>query len=195
MVSDYKMITNEDNESSLLDFFTKIISHPPSCLESLPIKEEPLSEEDFKVLQKAGRKKQNHNIIERRRRHNINERIKELAELLPKKNERYYDTTRDVARNKGSILTASVAYIKQLQEDQRGQERLEERCRMLTYQNDELMFKLKMRAAELQRLPGSDWGGLYPSKESEEESEDRVRLVRLSDPLLSSSASSIPSEL
>ena len=62
MVSDYKMITNEDNESSLLDFFTKIISHPPSCLESLPIKEEPLSEEDFKVLQKAGRKKQNHNI-------------------------------------------------------------------------------------------------------------------------------------
>ena len=56
------MITNEDNESSLLDFFTKIISHPPSCLESLPIKEEPLSEEDFKVMQKAGRKKQNHNI-------------------------------------------------------------------------------------------------------------------------------------
>ena len=52
-----------------------------------------------------------------------------------------------------------------------------------------------MRAAELQRLPGSDWGGLYSSKESEEESEDRVRLVRLSDPLLSSSASSLPSEL
>ena len=54
---------------------------------------------------------------------------------------------------------------------------------------------LQMRAAELERLPGSDWGVLYPSKESEEESEDRVRLVRLSDPLLSSSASSLPSEL
>ncbi|BFZ08098.1 hypothetical protein BsWGS_11137 [Bradybaena similaris] len=58
-------------------------------------------------------KKDNHNIIERRRRFNINDRIKELGGLLP----RTIDP--DLRQNKGTILKASVEYIKCLQDDQR----------------------------------------------------------------------------
>ncbi|CAG5122048.1 unnamed protein product [Candidula unifasciata] len=58
-------------------------------------------------------KKDNHNIIERRRRFNINDRIKELGGLLP----RTIDP--DLRQNKGTILKASVEYIKSLQDDQR----------------------------------------------------------------------------
>ena len=68
------------------------------------VKEEPLSEEDLRALQKDRQKKDNHNMsedlkafllrteylknlffaVERRRRFNINDRIKELGTLLPK---------------------------------------------------------------------------------------------------------------
>ncbi|XP_012942441.1 microphthalmia-associated transcription factor isoform X2 [Aplysia californica] len=55
-------------------------------------------------------KKDNHNMIERRRRFNINDRIKELGGLLPRSID---------PQNKGNILKASVDYIKSLQDDQR----------------------------------------------------------------------------
>uniref|UniRef100_A0A0B6ZX78 BHLH domain-containing protein n=1 Tax=Arion vulgaris TaxID=1028688 RepID=A0A0B6ZX78_9EUPU len=58
-------------------------------------------------------KKDNHNMIERRRRFNINDRIKELGGLLPK------TIDPDLRQNKGTILKASVDYIKSLQDDQR----------------------------------------------------------------------------
>ena len=77
------------------------------------VKEEPLSEEDLRAVQKDRQKKDNHNMsklkmigpylyfvfyygtyafpnrvdlfsVERRRRFNINDRIKELGTLLPK---------------------------------------------------------------------------------------------------------------
>ncbi|KAE9415489.1 hypothetical protein Angca_002646, partial [Angiostrongylus cantonensis] len=57
------------------------------------------------------RKKDIHNMIERRRRYNINDRIKELGMMLPK------SSAEDLKLNKGTILKASCDYIRQLQRD------------------------------------------------------------------------------
>ncbi|KAL6738773.1 hypothetical protein Aduo_012286 [Ancylostoma duodenale] len=57
------------------------------------------------------RKKDIHNMIERRRRYNINDRIKELGLMLPK------SSAEDMKLNKGTILKASCDYIRQLQRD------------------------------------------------------------------------------
>ncbi|KAJ3116256.1 hypothetical protein HDU96_010113 [Phlyctochytrium bullatum] len=57
--------------------------------------------------EKRRRRRESHNAVERRRRDNINEKIHELATLLP-------DFAAD-AQNKGSILRRSVEYIKMMQ--------------------------------------------------------------------------------
>lgn len=57
------------------------------------------------------RKKDIHNMIERRRRYNINDRIKELGQMLPK------GSAEDMKLNKGTILKASCDYIRQLQRE------------------------------------------------------------------------------
>jgi len=57
------------------------------------------------------RKKDIHNMIERRRRYNINDRIKELGLMLPK------STAEDMKLNKGTILKASCDYIRQLRRE------------------------------------------------------------------------------
>uniref|UniRef100_A0A0N5A3W9 BHLH domain-containing protein n=1 Tax=Parastrongyloides trichosuri TaxID=131310 RepID=A0A0N5A3W9_PARTI len=57
------------------------------------------------------RKKDIHNMIERRRRYNINDRIKELGQMLPK------STAEEMKLNKGTILKASCDYIRQLQKE------------------------------------------------------------------------------
>lgn len=77
------------------------------------IKQEP---EELSMAEVRDRqKKDNHNMIERRRRFNINDRIKELGTLLPKTNEFLYDIIQDLhirQPNKGTILKSSVDYIK-----------------------------------------------------------------------------------
>ncbi|RCN29687.1 Helix-loop-helix DNA-binding domain protein [Ancylostoma caninum] len=50
-------------------------------------------------------------LVERRRRYNINDRIKELGLMLPK------SSAEDMKLNKGTILKASCDYIRQLQRD------------------------------------------------------------------------------
>jgi len=140
---DMNMMSGEVNASTLLDFFNQLTSKSSSSLESLPIKEEPLSEEDLRALQKDRQKKDNHNLIERRRRYNINDRIKELGTLLPKEDDTYFDIVRDVRQNKGSILKASVEYIKKLKVDQDRKNYLEEKCRLQEYQNKKLLLKLQ----------------------------------------------------
>merc|ERR1719206_1080196 len=137
------MMSGEVNASTLLDFFNQLTSKSSSSLESLPIKEEPLSEEDLRALQKDRQKKDNHNLIERRRRYNINDRIKELGTLLPKEDDQYFDIVRDVRQNKGSILKASVEYIKKLKVDQDRKKYLEEKSRLQEYQNKKLLLKLQ----------------------------------------------------
>ncbi|XP_061197870.1 uncharacterized protein LOC133205982 [Saccostrea echinata] len=69
------------------------------------------SKEEERTWKKERIKKDNHNIIERRRRYNINDRIKELATLLPP------NTHPAMKLNKGSILKASVEYVKELKKD------------------------------------------------------------------------------
>lgn len=143
MDNDINMMSGEVNASTLLDFFNQLTSKSSSSLETLPIKEEPLSEEDLRALQKDRQKKDNHNLIERRRRYNINDRIKELGTLLPKEDDQYFDIVRDVRQNKGSILKASVEYIKKLKVDQDRKKYLEEKSRLQEYQNKKLLLKLQ----------------------------------------------------
>ncbi|OZC10561.1 Helix-loop-helix DNA-binding domain protein [Onchocerca flexuosa] len=86
------------------------------------------SDQDF---YRERRKKDIHNMIERRRRYNINDRIKELGLMLPK------SSSEELKLNKGTILKASCDYIRQLQKDrelmlrqQQYQARLEQAARM-----------------------------------------------------------------
>ena len=59
---------------------------------------------------------------------------------------RYFDLVRDVRQNKGSILKASVEYIKRLKQDQRKKNYFEEKYRLQEYQNKKLMQKLQVRS-------------------------------------------------
>jgi hypothetical protein len=85
-------------------------SAPASSLDmdSLVRQEVVLSEQEFF---RDRRKKDIHNMIERRRRYNINDRIKELGMMLPK------HSSEDMKLNKGTILKASCDYIRHLQRD------------------------------------------------------------------------------
>lgn len=72
----------------------------------------------MRTLSKERLKKDNHNQIERRRRYNINDRIKELSTLLPTStDDRYHALVRDMKQHKGTILKASVDYVKLLKKE------------------------------------------------------------------------------
>ncbi|CAB1314749.1 unnamed protein product [Coregonus sp. 'balchen'] len=80
---------------------------------------------DTKALVKERQKKDNHNLIERRRRFNINDRITELGSIIPKSSDP------EMRWNKGTILKTSVDYIRKLQkEQQRAKEELEMQARL-----------------------------------------------------------------
>ncbi|XP_062573528.1 uncharacterized protein LOC134235414 [Saccostrea cucullata] len=90
-------------------------------------------EENWK---KERKKKDNHNIIERRRRYNINDRIKELATLLPA------SIPHDLKQNKGSILKASVEYMKELMKDKHALKKLEENQKAMNLKYQKLLIKI-----------------------------------------------------
>jgi len=74
--------------------------------------DEPDSVKQAQILyEKRRRRRESHNAVERRRRDNINEKIQELATLLP---DNMLDSNN--RPNKGSILRKSVDYIRQLQQ-------------------------------------------------------------------------------
>lgn len=127
-----------------------------SCpAELLPLKQE-LNEVETKALIKDRQKKDNHNLIERRRRFNINDRIKELGVLVPKASDP------EMRWNKGTILKASVDYIRKLQKEQQRARDLEDRQRRLESTNRSLM--LRIQELELQvRLHGLSSSSLDPS--------------------------------
>ena len=56
------MSSQEDNASTFLDFFNQLNPKQTNVLENVTIKEEPLTEEDFRALQKDRQKKDSHNI-------------------------------------------------------------------------------------------------------------------------------------
>ncbi|XP_054977876.1 transcription factor E3 isoform X1 [Sorex araneus] len=101
-----------------------------------------MQETEAKALLKERQKKDNHNLIERRRRFNINDRIKELGTLIPKSSDP------EMRWNKGTILKASVDYIRKLQKEQQRSKDLESRQRSLEQANRSL--QLRIQELELQ---------------------------------------------
>lgn len=83
-------------------------------------------------------------LVERRRRFNINDRIKELGTLLPKNNDPYYEVVRDVRPNKGTILKSSVDYIKCLKHEVTRLKQNENRQKQIENQNRRLMLRIQV---------------------------------------------------
>ncbi|XP_032965311.1 transcription factor E3 isoform X1 [Rhinolophus ferrumequinum] len=140
-----------DVYSSSQGVATPTITVSNSCPAELPnIKREisdpdhphSLPETEAKALLKERQKKDNHNLIERRRRFNINDRIKELGTLIPKSSDP------EMRWNKGTILKASVDYIRKLQKEQQRSKDLESRQRSLEQANRSL--QLRIQELELQ---------------------------------------------
>jgi hypothetical protein len=87
--------------------------------------------------------------VERRRRFNINDRIKELGTLLPKPNEFLYDIIQDLhirQPNKGTILKSSVDYIKCLKHEVSRNKRIEQKQKEL---DRRLIAKIRVGALNL----------------------------------------------
>ncbi|XP_076123551.1 melanocyte inducing transcription factor a isoform X5 [Alosa pseudoharengus] len=129
--------------ANLLDMYNNHAIPPPgvaisnSCPASLPNVKREFSEAEVRALAKERQKKDNHNLIERRRRFNINDRIKELGTLIPKSNDP------DMRWNKGTILKASVDYIRKLQREQQRAKELETRQKRLEHANRHLMLRIQ----------------------------------------------------
>ncbi|XP_029598162.1 transcription factor EC isoform X3 [Salmo trutta] len=103
-------------------------------------------EHETRVMAKERQKKDNHNLIERRRRYNINYRIKELGTMIPKSNDplSFMSLCRsDMRWNKGTILKASVEYIKWLQKEQQHTRELENRQKKMEHANRKLLLRIQ----------------------------------------------------
>lgn len=148
--------------SSHLDVYTApgmkgpIAMTSNSCPANLTVKRE-LSE--ARALAKERQKKDNHNLIERRRRFNINDRIKELGTMIPKTNDL------DVRWNKGTILRASVEYIKRMQKDVHRSREVENNYKRMEMANKQLLLRIQEleMQARLHGLPSSSPSGLNPT--------------------------------
>ncbi|XP_035487146.1 transcription factor EB isoform X1 [Scophthalmus maximus] len=127
-----------------------------SCPANLTIKRE-LSE--ARAMAKERQKKDNHNLIERRRRFNINDRIKELGTMIPKTNDLVHS---DVRWNKGTILRASVDYIKRMQKDVQRSREVENNFKRMEMANKQLLLRIQEleMQAQLHGLPGNSPSGL-----------------------------------
>ncbi|KAM3654711.1 LOW QUALITY PROTEIN: transcription factor E3-like [Ammospiza maritima maritima] len=126
----------------LLEVFSPAQGGSSSCPAELPRVKAELSESEAKALLKERQKKDNHNLIERRRRFNINDRIKELGTLIPK------NSDPEMRWNKGTILKASVDYIRKLQKETQRARELELQQQRLEQQNRSL--QLRVQELELQ---------------------------------------------
>ncbi|XP_018332309.1 transcription factor EC [Agrilus planipennis] len=132
------------------------------------IKNEPhfLSDAELHALAKDRQKKDNHNMIERRRRFNINDRIKELGTLLPKNNDPYFEIVRDVRPNKGTILKSSVEYIKCLKNEVQRLKQFEAKQKQIEHVNRRLQLRIQEleRQAKSHGLPVTEfnWQGAQP---------------------------------
>lgn len=114
-----------------------------SCPADLPKIKREITETDAKALLKERQKKDNHNLIERRRRFNINDRIKELGTLIPKSSDPCHNNDREMRWNKGTILKASVDYIRKLQKEQQRAKDVEMRQKKLEQANHSLLLRIQ----------------------------------------------------
>ncbi|XP_030379336.1 uncharacterized protein LOC115627724 isoform X2 [Scaptodrosophila lebanonensis] len=153
-------------DSDVDDIFDEYLPSEPFNFDKnfgseLSIKQEPqsLTDAEINALAKDRQKKDNHNMIERRRRFNINDRIKELGTLLPKGSEAFYEVVRDIRPNKGTILKSSVDYIKCLKHEISRLQKNECRQRQMEVQNRKLISRI--RELEMQAkshgIPLSDY--------------------------------------
>ncbi|KAF4110291.1 transcription factor E3a isoform X2 [Onychostoma macrolepis] len=108
-----------------------------SCPADLQNVKRELTDAETKAFMKERQKKDNHNLIERRRRFNINDRIKELGALIPKSSDP------EMRWNKGTILKASVDYIRKLQKEQQRAKEMETRQRKLEHANRSLLLRIQ----------------------------------------------------
>jgi len=138
--------TTVSNESNSADEMESPESSPSRAVRKVILTQNTHS---LHALVKDRQKKDNHNMIERRRRFNINDRIKELGTLLPRQNDRYYDLVRDLKHNKGTILRASVAYLQCLKSDVSKIEEMEEKQRFLENMNKNLVQRVQALEEEL----------------------------------------------
>ncbi|KAK5934238.1 hypothetical protein CgunFtcFv8_014653 [Champsocephalus gunnari] len=127
-----------------------------SCPANLAVKRE-LTES--RAMAKERQKKDNHNLIERRRRFNINDRIKELGTMIPKTNDL------DVRWNKGTILRASVEYIKRMQKDAHRSREVENNFKRMEMANKQMMLRIQEleMQARLHGLPNNSPSALNPT--------------------------------
>ncbi|KAG8191384.1 hypothetical protein JTE90_006127 [Oedothorax gibbosus] len=151
-----------DSEADLLN----LLSLLQSPLQS-PLPEEGGAEEE-RARAKDRLKKDNHNRIEKRRRYNINDKIKELSTLLPKSNDLYYDLVRDLRQNKGCILKASVDYVRCLKNEVGRISDLEGRMRAMDQLNKKLLLRIQNLELQMQAhglpVPESTWTPSTPSE-------------------------------
>ncbi|XP_066527345.1 transcription factor E3b [Hoplias malabaricus] len=128
---------------NLLDVYTSpgmaapTITVSNSCPADLPKIKSEITDAESKALIKERQKKDNHNLIERRRRFNINDRIKELGALIPKSNDP------EMRWNKGTILKASVDYIRKLQKEQQRTKDVEMKQKKLEHANQTLLMRIQ----------------------------------------------------
>ncbi|XP_077059614.1 transcription factor E3b isoform X2 [Siphateles boraxobius] len=106
-----------------------------SCPADLPNIKREYS--DARAFMKERQKKDNHNLIERRRRFNINDRIKELGAMIPKSSDP------EMRWNKGTILKASVDYIRKLQKEQQRAKEIEMRQKKMEQSNQALLLRIQ----------------------------------------------------
>uniref|UniRef100_A0A1A7X8T4 BHLH domain-containing protein n=1 Tax=Iconisemion striatum TaxID=60296 RepID=A0A1A7X8T4_9TELE len=154
---------------------TPTVAISNSCPADLCTVKAELSDAETKSLLKDRQKKDNHNQIERRRRFNINDRIKELEGLIPKS----FDM--ETRWNKGTILRASVDYIRKLQRDQQRAQEMEERQKMLESTNR--LLQQRIQELELQvRLFSPSVSSPPPASSSSSPSLDPHTLLSLPPP-------------
>ncbi|XP_051531500.1 transcription factor E3-like [Myxocyprinus asiaticus] len=135
---------------------TPTITVSNSCPADLTNIKRELTDVEARTLMKEKQKKHNHNLIERRRRFNINDRIKELGALIPKSNDP------EMRLNKGTILKASVDYIRKLQTEQQRAKEVEMKQKKLEQANQTLLLRIQEleMQARLQGLSATMSSGL-----------------------------------
>ncbi|KAI2659172.1 Transcription factor E3 [Labeo rohita] len=133
----------EELPGNLLDVYnspgmaTPTITVSNSCPADLANIKRELTDAEARAFMKERQKKDNHNLIERRRRFNINDRIKELGALIPKSSDP------EMRWNKGTILKASVDYIRKLQKEQQRSKEIEMRQKKLEQSNQALLLRIQ----------------------------------------------------
>uniref|UniRef100_UPI0037E742EA transcription factor E3b isoform X1 n=1 Tax=Semicossyphus pulcher TaxID=241346 RepID=UPI0037E742EA len=133
-----------------------------SCPADLPKIKREITDADAKALMKERQKKDNHNLIERRRRFNINDRIKELGTLIPKSSDPSHNDVSEMRWNKGTILKASVDYIRKLQKEQHRAKDVEMRQKKLEQANHSLLLRIQELEMQAQLHGFSTANSIHP---------------------------------